>query len=95
MLSGLLSVSLSQLSLSHTSEWIACIMLVRDVAHSVLVGNMVYRMVQRGSGVFISAADVAEATRVLLSVAERCFLSQDLTRHLPEVPGTLQQHRSC
>jgi len=57
---------------------------VRDVAHSALVGNIVYRMVQRGSGVFISAADVAEATCVLVSVAERCFLSQDLTRHLPE-----------
>jgi len=37
----LLSVSLPQLSVSHTSEWIACRMLqCRDVAHGALVGNI-------------------------------------------------------
>jgi len=69
-----------QNSVSQSHLWVDSLqnVAVRDVPHSALVGNIVYRMVQRGSGVFISAVDVAEATRVLVSVAERCFLSQDL-----------------
>jgi len=71
----LLSVSLPQRSVSHTLDSLQNVT-IRDVAPSALVDNIVCRMVQRGSGVFISAADVAETTRVLVSVAERCSLAK-------------------